>query len=145
MYFVDREKIGQTLDYIEKNITIYKEQQTWSSPIEKVALERIAVAVIEGILDVGNAMIDGFIMRDPGSYEDIIDILEDEKVVTDDLAKQLKVLVRLRKTLVQEYLLIDHIEVEKCLEEVREPVMEFCEAVRSYLENELGPVSAFRN
>ncbi|MCM3618961.1 DUF86 domain-containing protein [Sutcliffiella horikoshii] len=145
MYFVDREKIGQTLDYIEKNITIYKEQQTWSSPIEKVALERIAVAVIEGILDVGNAMIDGFIMRDPGSYEDIIDILEDEKVVTDNLAKQLKVLVRLRKTLVQEYLLIDHIEVEKCLEEVREPVMEFCEAVRSYLENELGPVSAFRN
>ncbi|GAA3319942.1 hypothetical protein GCM10020331_028930 [Ectobacillus funiculus] len=33
-------------------------------------------------LDVGNAIIDGFIMRDPGSYEDIIDILVDEKGCT---------------------------------------------------------------
>lgn len=28
-------------------------------------------------------MIDGFIMRDPGSYDDIMDILVDEKVVTE--------------------------------------------------------------
>ena len=34
------------------------------------------------MMDVGNLMIDGFIMRDPGSYEDIIDILIDEKVIT---------------------------------------------------------------
>ncbi len=145
MYFVDREKIGQTLLYIEENIKVFDQHQTWSSSIEKKALERIAVAVIEGILDVGNAMIDGFIMRDPGSYEDIIDILEDEKVVTADLAQHLKRLVRQRKTLVQEYLLIDHHEVQGCLEDVKGPVVEFCEAVRSYLENELGPVSAFRN
>ena len=38
--------------------------------------------VIESIIDVGNTMIDGFIMRDPGGYEDIIDIMEDEKVIT---------------------------------------------------------------
>lgn len=29
-------------------------------------------------------MIDGFIMRDPGSYEDIIDILVDERVIPKD-------------------------------------------------------------
>ncbi|WP_339147599.1 MULTISPECIES: DUF86 domain-containing protein [unclassified Sutcliffiella] len=145
MYFVDREKIGQTLLYIEENIKVFDMHPSWSTSIEKMALERIAVAVIEGILDVGNAMIDGFIMRDPGSYEDIIDILEDEKVVTVGLAQQLKVLVRMRKTLVQDYLLIDHSEVEQSLEDVKDPVVKFCDAVRSYLENELGPVSAFRN
>lgn len=145
MYFVDREKIEQTLLYIEENITLYQQHSTWNTAVEKKALERVAVAIIEGILDVGNAMIDGFIMRDPGSYEDIIDILEDEKVVTDDMAKQVKRLVRLRKTLVQEYLLIRHEEVEACLAEVQETVVGFCGAVRTYLENELGPVSAFRN
>lgn len=145
MYFVDREKIEQTLLYIEENIALYQEHATWNSSIEKKALERVAVAIIEGILDVGNAMIDGFIMRDPGSYEDIIDILEDEKVVTGDMAQQLKHLVRLRKTLVQEYLLIRHEEVEVCLAEVQDTVVAFCGAVRIYLENELGPVSAFRN
>ena len=31
-------------------------------------------------------MIDGFIMRDPGSYEDIIDIMEDERVITTEMA-----------------------------------------------------------
>lgn len=145
MYFVDREKIEQTLLYIEENISLFQQHASWSSSIEKKALERVAVATIEGILDVGNAMIDGFIMRDPGSYEDIIDILEDEKVVTADMAKQLKRLVRLRKTLVQDYLLIRHEEVETCLAEVQETVVRFCGAVRIYLENELGPVSAFKN
>ncbi|NLP52309.1 DUF86 domain-containing protein [Bacillus sp. RO1] len=145
MYFVDREKIEHTLLYIEENIALYQQHDSWNSSIEKKALERVAVAIIEGLLDVGNAMIDGFIMRDPGSYEDIIDILEDEKVVTGDMAQQLKRLVRLRKTLVQEYLMISHEEVETCLEDVQETVVGFCSAVRVYLENELGPVSAFRN
>ncbi|KPB04706.1 DUF86 domain-containing protein [Bacillus sp. CHD6a] len=144
MYFVDREKMEHTLLYIEENIALYQQHDFWNSSIEKKALERIAVAIIEGILDVGNAMIDGFIMRDPGSYEDIIDILEDEKVVTSDMAQQLKRLVRLRKTLVQEYLLISHEEVKTCLTDVQETIVGFCRAVRIYLENELGPVSAFK-
>ena len=49
----------------------------------QLALERMVQISIDSVLDVGNAMIDGFIMRDPGSYEDIIDILLDEKVITE--------------------------------------------------------------
>jgi uncharacterized protein YutE (UPF0331/DUF86 family) len=144
MYFVDREKMEKTLAYIDENMTIFSNHPTWDTPVEHKALERIMVSVIEGILDVGNAMIDGFIMRDPGSYEDIIDILEDEKVVSTSLAEQLKVLVRLRKVLVQEYLDIDHQELKNKLSEGKDAVMSFCPSVRHYLENELGPVSAFK-
>lgn len=36
-------------------------------------------------------MIDGFIMRDPGSYDDIMDILVDEKVVTEKEGDELKI------------------------------------------------------
>ena len=42
-------------------------------------------------------MIDGFIMRDPGSYEDIIDIMEDERVITTEMAVPLKKVIELRK------------------------------------------------
>ena len=55
-------------------------------------------------MDVGNLIIDGFIMRDPGSYEDIIDIFVDEKVITTDMEAPLKAVVGLRKMLVSEFI-----------------------------------------
>ena len=88
MYFVDREKIERTLQYLEKQIHLFRVQQEWTTPIEKAALERVSQMMIESVLDVGNSMIDGFIMRDPGSYEDIIDILSDDTV--KELFRELK-------------------------------------------------------
>ena len=64
--------------------------------------------IIESFLDVGNSMIDGFIMRDPGSYEDIIDILDDEKVITTEMCEGFKKIVSLRKNLQQDYTTVDH-------------------------------------
>jgi len=97
MYFVDREKINGILSFMEKRLASFQAQPAWQTEIEKAALERIAETVIESVLDVGNAIIDGFIMRDPGSYEDIIDILEDENVVSAESAKQLTAVIALRK------------------------------------------------
>lgn len=68
------------MQFIEHLLKEYKELKV-DSYQEKLALERLVQLLIESIIDVGNMMIDGFIMRDPGSYEDIIDILEDEKVI----------------------------------------------------------------
>ena len=113
MYFVDREKIEATLEYLAEKITLFKEQGSWESPLEKAALERVTQMMLEAVLDVGNAMIDGFIMRDPGSYEDIIDILADEKVITDEMGDSLKVLVSYRKVLVQFYTEVSHSELVK--------------------------------
>ncbi|MDA6082861.1 DUF86 domain-containing protein, partial [Escherichia coli] len=84
--FVDREKIEDTLSYLEQQISLFEEVKEWTSPIEKAALERIAQIMIEAILDTGNTMIDGFIMRDPGSYDDIVDILDDEKVISKEMS-----------------------------------------------------------
>ena len=42
-------------------------------------------------------MIDGFIMRDPGSYDDIIDIMEDEKVISSEMADPLKKVIGITK------------------------------------------------
>ena len=85
-----------------------------TTSIEKAALERILHMIIESFLDVGNSMIDGFIMRDPGSYEDIIDILEDEKVITTEMSEGFKKIVSLRKNLQQDYTIVDHTDFIKC-------------------------------
>jgi len=93
MYFVDRKKMEERLGCMEQMLAYYKTRDSWDEPFERLALERIAHVIIEAILDVGNAMIDGFIMRDPGSYNDIIDILADEQVIAPADAEQLKAFI----------------------------------------------------
>lgn len=145
MYFVDREKIEEILVYLEKMVAVFTKQQQWSTPIEKAALERLAHIMIEAVIDVGNAMIDGFIMRDPGSYNDILDILADEKVVSKETGETLKKLIFYRKALVQSYTKINHAELQTVFAANMQVFPLFAENVRVYLENELGPVSAFKN
>ncbi|MBP2240441.1 uncharacterized protein YutE (UPF0331/DUF86 family) [Cytobacillus eiseniae] len=145
MYFVDREKIEKTLIYLEEQISLFEQVNNWESIIERTAMERATHMIIEAILDVGNAMIDGFIMRDPGSYEDIVDILDDEKVIHDELSVSCKQIIKYRKMLVQSYLDINHEEVAVMFTKHLPVIKHFPSRVREYLLNELGPVSAFRN
>ncbi|WP_203363124.1 DUF86 domain-containing protein [Bacillus sp. REN10] len=143
MYFVDRKKIEETLKFMEGQLTLFQEQKHFETALEQAALERIAHTVIESMLDVGNAMIDGFIMRDPGSYEDIVDILDDEKVISKEMTASLKTMVALRKMLVQQYTAVSHQDIQQAMEAHFSSMQQFPEKVRQYLTNELGPVSAF--
>ncbi|MEK5037447.1 DUF86 domain-containing protein [Sporosarcina sp. FSL K6-3457] len=144
MYFVDRNQINKALEHMEHLLGVYEGGSRWADDeVRSLALERIAQVVIESIIDVGNSMIDGFIMRDPGSYEDIIDIMEDERVVTPEMAAPLKQVIDLRKMIVREFTEVDIAEINKVLYDTLEELQEFPNKVRYYLENELGPVSAF--
>jgi uncharacterized protein YutE (UPF0331/DUF86 family) len=145
MYFVDQEKIEETLVFLEKQINLFEGQNVWSTPLEKVALERLVQMMIESVLDVGNAMIDGFIMRDPGSYEDIIEILIDELVISTETGKILKQIVQYRKKLVYSYTNIDHQDLQEFFSKNLHALVNFTANIRTYLANELGPVSAFKN
>ncbi len=144
MYFVDRSKIEQTLLYMEE---ILQElgKHTYTSTMEKLSLERMAHMLIESTVDVGNMMIDGFIMRDPGGYEDIIDILVDEKVIPAEDEDHYKAVIRLRSSLVKEYLTIDHDNLKTVMLENKAVLEKFSTYVRTYLDNELGVAHAFSN
>jgi uncharacterized protein YutE (UPF0331/DUF86 family) len=144
MYFVDREKIEATLVFLERQINLLVSKEVWITDIEKAAQERLVHMVIESILDIGNSMIDGFIMRDPGSYEDIIDILVDEKVILDESGQSLKDFIQCRKSLVQLYTEIDHQELYRQFSSNLQALTLFPNNIREYLTNELGPVSAFK-
>jgi uncharacterized protein YutE (UPF0331/DUF86 family) len=145
MYFIDREAIEDKLRYLETQTNLLRNQGEWTgSVIEKLALERIFQTIVDAILDVGNAMIDGFIMRDPGSYEDIIDILLDEKVISTEMEPELKALLPYRKELVQTYTTIHHEKLQKTIYENLNTIQQFPACIRSYIETELGVVTAFK-
>lgn len=144
MYFVDRNKITRTLSYLDEIIAIFEQKEDWlKDDITKLALERITHNAIESVIDVGNLMIDGFIMRDPGSYDDIIDILIDEKVITSEKEKPFKELISLRKNIVREFTQVEIEKVYEVLKNTLPALKTFSKEVTQYLENELGPVSAF--
>lgn len=143
MYFVDRKNIEELLSHMEACMNIYSNQQKWDQPVERLALERLAHVLIESMIDVGNQMIDGFIMRDAGGYADIIDILCDEKVLVEEDGRTLKELIEQRKPLVRTYTAIDHHELQALLSVSFTALQRFPQAIRRYLNEELGPISAF--
>lgn len=144
MYFVDRNKITNNLSHLDELISIFESTDNWlGDEIHKLALQRIGHNVMEAMMDVGNLVIDGFIMRDPGSYEDIIDIFVDEKVITPEMDAPLKAVVGLRKMIVREFIAVDNEEILKVLTSNLSVLKQFSSKVEDYLLNELGPVSAF--
>ncbi|HEX7065536.1 MAG TPA: DUF86 domain-containing protein [Bacillales bacterium] len=143
MYFVDRGKMEEILSYMETCIKAFDGHGNWKGFEDGLALERLAHVLIESVIDVGNQMIDGFIMRDPGSYADIIDILCDENVIMAADGDLLKKIIEERKELVRSYTSVDHDGLSGLIEDCLPALKTFPGAVRRYLEEELGPVSAF--
>ncbi|MCM3718787.1 DUF86 domain-containing protein [Fictibacillus phosphorivorans] len=143
MYFVDRKKINEHLVYMNELLSTFETMSIPKDRVNVLAVERIGHLLIESMMDVGNMIIDGFIMRDPGSFEDILDILIDEKVLPSEEAGSLKKVVNLRKSLVQDYPQADVEQIYKTIKRYSSELSVFSDHVKRYLENELGPVSAF--
>ena len=144
MYFIDRSRIEQILNYIDQLLVEF-DRDSYDSTLEKLGLERLVQMLIESTLDVGNMMIDGFIMRDPGSYEDIIDILVDERVLPEQDSEGYKNIIRLRTALVRDYLTIDHTLLQETISTNKKKIDQFSTHVTTYLNNELGVAHAFSN
>lgn len=122
-------------------LTTFESQPNWAKDtVSELAVARIANVLIEAIIDVGNTMIDGFIMRDPGSYEDIIDILVDEKVITADMDAPIKQLISHRRVLVRDVLEVDVTALITTLNEVLPILKQFKPAVEAFVKKEAGIV-----
>lgn len=143
MYFVDRKMIEAKLMLMDNYLDFFNSKKNWDTTLDQLALERIVHLVIESIIDVGNGIIDGFVMRDPGSYEDIIDILLDEKVIDEKDGKNLKEVIALRGMVVREYTNIDHEKISEIMKSRAASISNFSPSIKQYLKNELGHVTAF--
>lgn len=146
MYYVNREQIQLRLDFVPQIIEACKQiLQQWEGATDQgIALafsqERALHLAIETITDVGHLIIDGFLMRDASSYEDIIEILEGETVFSTELAARIIKLVRLRKSLVQDFVPLQRDALHPLIPGLPALLEQFSQAITLYLDKELGSV-----
>jgi len=140
MYYVNREQISVRLAVIPNLIQALQAlESSWRGELlQGLAQERALHLAIETVTDIGSYLIDGFIMRDASSYEDIIEIIAGEQVFPEALKAGLLELVRLRRPLVQEYYEWDHAVLHPLVVQLPQELSSFKEAVESYLQKELG-------
>lgn len=138
MYYVNREQIERRLNVLPELIQVLKavSSRRENSLLERYAEGRALHLAIEVVTDVGSYLIDGFIMRDASSYEDIIDIIYGEGVIAGDLHSVLTELVRLRKPLVQDYIDWDGQAVQELTSALPICLESYSEQIRIYLDKE---------
>jgi uncharacterized protein YutE (UPF0331/DUF86 family) len=139
MYYVNREQIAVRLDTMPDIASALQAlAANWQgSMLEGLAQERALHLAIETVTDIGSFLIDGFIMRDASSYEDIIEITGAEGVFPAQMLEILTELVKLRKPLVQEYYNWPRSELHPLTRTLSELLPAFKQSVERYLEREL--------
>ncbi|MGW9856819.1 uncharacterized protein YutE (UPF0331/DUF86 family) [Staphylococcus hominis] len=138
MYFVDKDKLTLKIKYLNQLINDYKTNKS-----NHYAFERIAQMLIESSVDIGNMIIDGFILRDPGNYKDVIDILELEGVISKDTQHYINDTVEIRKQFAHQYTELD-VEILEPLFDTSIPYyQQFVKEVTQFLEKENVPITAF--
>jgi uncharacterized protein YutE (UPF0331/DUF86 family) len=142
MFFVNKDKIIDTLNLMN-NLIIDLDSISLYGKLEKYALERVCHLLLEGTLDIGNALIDGYIMRDPGSFEDIVNILIDEKVISDVCGKEIMNLMHWRKKFTQDYISINELELYSDFTKSKLAFVDFARCTKEYLETNKGGFTTF--
>lgn len=104
----------------------------------RFARERLVHVAAECVTDIGNDLIDWFIMQDPSSYEDIVDILHGEGIFADDLYAFLRELALMRKPLVQQYDETDGDKVADLANRLPDMLPAFAKAARGFLDQEMA-------
>ncbi|MCY9515372.1 DUF86 domain-containing protein [Paenibacillus apiarius] len=140
MYYVNTDQIEERLTFIPKVVQVVTEMNTrWDGSLyASFAQERALHIAIEIVTDVGSLLIDGFLMRDASSYEDIVDILAQEQVVSPSLHDSLLRLVRLRRALVQHYTEWERNGIHSALLELPGILPEFGDSVRRFIAKEMN-------
>lgn len=138
MYFVNKENLSRKLTYLKQLTEDYESVKN-----NHYAFERVAQMLIESSVDIGNMIIDAFILRDPGNYKDVIDILELEGAISKETKLHLHKTIEVRKQFVHLYDELNMAEVQPLFDEALPYYRQFIEEVVYFLENENVPVTAF--
>ena len=138
MYFVNKEKLDKKINYLQQLVNDYPKYRD-----NHYAFERISQMLIESSVDIGNMIIDGFILRDPGNYKDVIDILELENVISKDTQNNVNQTVDVRKQFVHFYDELDTIQLKPLFDKTLDYYQQFIDEVIQFLNNENVPITAF--
>ena len=138
MYFVNKDQLNAKLKYIQQLTEQYEENKH-----NHFAVERIAQMLIESSVDIGNMIIDGFILRDPGNYKDVIDILALEQVISKETQQNINQTVDVRKQFVHYYDELDTANLMTLFDNALPFYRQFIQEVIQFVESENVPITAF--
>ena len=140
MYCVNKIEIFRRLEIISELAETAREIcENWNGErLYHFAQERLLHLAIETITDIGNFLIDGFIMRDPSSYFDIIHIMWDEKVLDDSTCDACIRLISLRKLLVHNYQEWQRTSIHPLMLELPQLLPVFSPQILAYMARQLG-------
>lgn len=137
---IDIESIATRFKHLKDYLKILRELQkthknTFISDYHYYGLaERYLQLSIECILDVGNMLIVSLDLRKPSDKQEVIDILEEAKIISSVLATRLSGVARFRNLLVHEYVKIDRAKVYSIIN-IKIPDIEvFAKSVTKYLK-----------
>ncbi len=143
MYDVDVNKLNRIFTYtnhlLNDTHVLFEQIKQDKSPstIPLLAAQRILLIYFEVFTDVANILIDGFVMRDPGGYEDMVDILDDEQVITADTSNLLRQLVQFYRQSVKNYIDFDLDDTASLFLKLYPSLHSFSEEVLAYVHKEL--------
>ena len=95
--------------------------------------ERGLQLAAETLFDIGNHLLAGHFNVHPGNYEDVIEQLANQGVVTADLRERLRGLGGFRNILVHEYLEVDLERVHEFLQNGLNDFSDFADQVEAFL------------
>lgn len=136
--FCRQRKLTQKLNYLRQLTQDYQDHKD-----NPYAFERIAQMLIEASVDIGNMIIDAFILRDPGNYKDVIDILALEGVITSETQAAINQTIEVRKQFAHDYITLQHDTLEPLFDDALPYYDNFIYEVSLFLEQESVPVTAF--
>lgn len=132
---IDADIIAQRLErlkgYIKELRTIQKvgKKKVCKNGIQFAAMERFIQLSVETVLTLGNHIIAGQNLRKPSTYEQIIQILAEEKIINKKTYNEAKPVPSLRNLLVHDY---NEINREKLFDTAREVMPVFEELAKAY-------------
>ncbi len=104
-------------------------------PVYYLQAERLLEVMIQAMIDIGNHVIAGLLLKKPEDYRQIFDILAQNHIISEELLPKVRALVGLRNLLVHEYFEVDH---SRLYDEARAGLAdfeEFCKAIVHFLQN----------
>jgi len=143
LYPLDEKKVEEVLQFIEGHVpTLLQMAEAGAAPMEqdvvhRLAVERLIQLLTEAMTDVCALIIDGLMLRDPGSYQDLVEIVTQEGAFPAEYGERLKELVAFRTRLMREYLSVTVPELSDTLRLAGELLPSFTGYVRKFLADEL--------
>lgn len=104
-------------------------------PAYYLQAERLLEVMIQAVLDIGNHVIAGLLLKKPEDYRQVFDILAQNQIISEELLPRLRALVGLRNLLVHEYFEVDH---GRLYDEARIGLADFekfCKAIVHFLQS----------